>query len=117
MESIVEIMEILMGYLANTVSFIRVAAFGLAHAGLFIAVFSLAHMISSKPGGVVFSGVVLVLGNILIIALEGLVVTIQALRLEYYEFFGKFFKGLGSRYEPARLVGAGPLPRNPKGGE
>jgi V/A-type H+-transporting ATPase subunit I len=117
MESLVEIMEILMGYLANTVSFIRVAAFGLAHAGLFIAVFSLADVVRSKPGGLVLSGVVLVLGNVLIIALEGLVVTIQALRLEYYEFFGKFFTGLGSKYEPAGLMGAGPRPRKVKGGE
>jgi V/A-type H+-transporting ATPase subunit I len=116
MESVVEIMEILMGYLANTVSFIRVAAFGLAHAGLFVAVFTLADLVSKRPGGSVLSGLVLFLGNIVIIALEGLVVTIQALRLEYYEFFGKFFKGLGSKFEPARLVGASPLPRNPKGG-
>jgi len=117
MESVVEIMEILMGYLANTVSFIRVAAFGLAHAGLFIAVFSLADVVRAKPGGLVLSAVVLVLGNILIIALEGLVVTIQALRLEYYEFFGKFFKGLGSKYEPAGLMGARPRPYKVKGGE
>jgi V/A-type H+-transporting ATPase subunit I len=111
METIVEIMEILMGYLANTVSFIRVAAFGLAHAGLFIAVFSLADVVSEKPGGVALSWVVLILGNIVIILLEGLVVTIQALRLEYYEFFGKFFKGLGSKYEPAGVVGSRPIPR------
>jgi V/A-type H+-transporting ATPase subunit I len=117
MESAVEIMEILMGYLANTVSFIRVAAFGLAHAGLFIAVFSLADVVRAKPGGAVLSAFVLVLGNALIIALEGLVVTIQALRLEYYEFFGKFFKGLGSKYEPAGLAGARPRPHKAKGGE
>jgi V/A-type H+-transporting ATPase subunit I len=117
MESVVEIMEILMGYLANTVSFIRVAAFGLAHAGLFIAVFSLADIVRAKPGGLVLSGLVLVFGNILIIALEGLVVTIQALRLEYYEFFGKFFKGLGSKYEPAGLMGGYPRPQKVKGGE
>jgi V/A-type H+-transporting ATPase subunit I len=117
MESVVEIMEILMGYLANTVSFIRVAAFGLAHAGLFIAVFSLAALVRSKPGGLVLSGLVLVLGNVLIIALEGLVVTIQALRLEYYEFFGKFFKGLGSKYQPAGVLEAGPRSAKVKGGE
>jgi V/A-type H+-transporting ATPase subunit I len=115
MESIVEVLEILMGYLANTVSFIRVAAFGLAHAGLFIAVFSLANVVAAKPGGVFLSWLVLILGNVLIILLEGLVVTIQALRLEYYEFFGKFFKGLGSKYEPAGLVGR--HPRRAKGGE
>ena len=117
MESVVEIMEILMGYLANTVSFIRVAAFGLAHAGLFIAVFSLADVVQAKPGGLVLSWLVLILGNVLIILLEGLVVTIQALRLEYYEFFGKFFKGLGSRYEPAGVVGSHPGSESVKGGE
>jgi V/A-type H+-transporting ATPase subunit I len=117
MESVVEIMEILMGYLANTVSFIRVAAFGLAHAGLFVAVFSLAEVVAAKPGGIVLSSIVLILGNALIILLEGLVVTIQALRLEYYEFFGKFFKGLGSKYEPAGIVGSYPASDSLKGGE
>lgn len=103
METGVEILEIFMGYLANTVSFIRVAAFGLAHAGLFVATFSLANLIASKPGGTVLSWLILVLGNLLIIMLEGLIVTIQALRLEYYEFFGKFFKSAGSRYQPVGL--------------
>jgi len=101
MEQLIETMEMLMGYLANTVSFLRVAAFGLAHAGLFVAVFSLAEVISEAPGGLLLSWLVIVCGNILIILLEGLVVTIQALRLEYYEFFGKFFSGAGSRYQPS----------------
>jgi V/A-type H+-transporting ATPase subunit I len=117
METVVEILEILMGYLANTVSFIRVAAFGLAHAGLFIAVFSLANVVANRSGGFVLSWVVLVLGNLVIILLEGLVVTIQALRLEYYEFFGKFFKGMGSKYEPAGIVGSRPPLQSAKGGE
>jgi len=115
MEGLVGILEILMGYLANTVSFIRVAAFGLAHAGLFIAVFSLAELVAAKPGGAVGSWVILILGNVLIILLEGLVVTIQALRLEYYEFFSKFFKPATSEYKPAfmgKFVGT----ENVKGG-
>lgn len=116
-ESMVEVMEILMGYLANTISFIRVAAFGLAHAGLFIAVFSLARVVSARPGGVLLSWLVLVLGNVVIILLEGLVVTIQALRLEYYEFFGKFFKGLGSKYKPAGSAGLVVGSPSAKGGE
>jgi V/A-type H+-transporting ATPase subunit I len=106
MSGIIEIMEILIGYLANTMSFIRVAAFGLAHAGLFVAVFSLAEVVATKPGGMVLSWLVLIGGNALIILLEGLVVTIQALRLEYYEFFGKFFKGDGVKYDPVALPGA-----------
>jgi V/A-type H+-transporting ATPase subunit I len=100
MEEVVEVMEVLMGYLANTVSFIRVAAFGLAHAGLFVAVFSLADTVSHAPGGRLLSLVIVVVGNVLIIVLEGVVVTIQALRLEYYEFFGKFFKQSGQKYAP-----------------
>jgi V/A-type H+-transporting ATPase subunit I len=100
MEGLVGILEILMGYLANTVSFIRIAAFGLAHAGLFVAVFSLAELVAEKPGGTVASWVILILGNVVIILLEGLVVTIQALRLEYYEFFSKFFKSSQAEYKP-----------------
>ncbi len=116
MEGLVEILEILMGYLANTVSFIRVAAFGLAHAGLFVAVFTLAEVVATKPGGMLLSWLVLIFGNILIILLEGLVVTIQALRLEYYEFFGKFFKSRGEQYAPVVLFSPGRRLEDSKGG-
>jgi V/A-type H+-transporting ATPase subunit I len=99
MGGIVEILEIFLGFLANTVSFIRVAAFGLAHAGLFMAIFSLSDAVKGMAGGLV-SGLVLFFGNILIIGLEGLVVTIQAVRLEFYEFFSRFFEQSSSKYQP-----------------
>lgn len=99
MSGLVEILEIFLGFLANTVSFIRVAAFGLAHAGLFMAIFSLSDAVKGMAGGFV-SGLVLFFGNILIIGLEGLVVTIQAVRLEFYEFFSRFFEQSGSKYQP-----------------
>jgi V/A-type H+-transporting ATPase subunit I len=102
-ESLIEIVEIFTGYLANTVSFIRVAAFSLAHVGLFIAVFSLAEMVQGASGGAIYAGLIHVLGNIGIIALEGLIVSIQAIRLEYYEFFGKFFVSGGVAYKPLGL--------------
>lgn len=107
METVIEVIEIITGYLANTVSFVRVAAFSLAHVGLFIAVFSLVDMVKDKSGGVIYSALILILGNAVIIALEGLVVTIQAIRLEYYEFFGKFFLGGGVAYKP---IGLGEAP-------
>jgi V/A-type H+-transporting ATPase subunit I len=94
-----------MGYLSNTVSFIRVAAFSLAHVGLFIAVFKLAGMVQGASGGPVYAALIQLFGNIGIIALEGLVVSIQAIRLEYYEFFGKFFFGGGVAYKPIGLRG------------
>jgi len=98
MGAIVELLEILLGFLANTVSFIRVAAFGLAHAGLFMAIFAL----SDAMRGPVMTGVVLLFGNILIICLEGLVVSIQAVRLEFYEFFSRFFHSTSTAYTPVR---------------
>ena len=99
----VEVMETLMGLLANTISFARVGAFALAHAALCMAIFSLVGVMGQWPGGVVWSAAVIVLGNAVIIALEGLVVFVQDLRLEYYEFFSKFFEGVGKRYTPFRI--------------
>ncbi len=51
-----------------------------------------------------WSLLVIVLGNALVIGLEGLVVSIQAMRLEYYEFFSKFFSGQGKAYHPFKLT-------------
>ncbi|MFA4922208.1 MAG: V-type ATPase 116kDa subunit family protein [Candidatus Neomarinimicrobiota bacterium] len=101
MHSIVEMLEIALGFLANTVSFIRVGAFGLAHAGLFIAIFSLSDMVTGKFSGLT-SIIILIIGNVFIIVLEGLVVTIQAIRLEFYEFFNRFFQPTSVRYKPIR---------------
>lgn len=99
----IDIMETLSSYLANTVSFARVGAFALAHAGLCAAVFSLEDIVRELPAGPVWAVLVLVLGNALIIGLEGLIVFIQCLRLEYYEFFGKFYGGSGKKYSPFRI--------------
>jgi V/A-type H+-transporting ATPase subunit I len=99
MGGIVELLEIVLGFLANTVSFIRVAAFGLAHVGLFMAIFALSDAVQGMAGGFV-SILVLIFGNILIIALEGLVVSIQAVRLEFYEFFSRFFQQSNAAYKP-----------------
>ncbi|MBN2317009.1 MAG: hypothetical protein JXM79_23990 [Sedimentisphaerales bacterium] len=95
---IVELLEIFSGYLSNTLSFMRVAGLGIAHVCLMISFFTLADMTSG-----VKSVVILILGNILVIGLEGLSAGIQALRLNYYEFFTKFFHGTGKLYTPISL--------------
>ena len=102
-ETVIEVVEIVLSFLANTLSFIRVAAFALAHAMLFMAVFTLADAVRNIPGGTIVSLLLIVVGNLLIILLEGIIVTIQAIRLEYYEFFGKFFSEEGTRYEPVKI--------------
>jgi V/A-type H+-transporting ATPase subunit I len=99
MEWIVELLEIFSGYLSNTLSFMRVAGLGIAHVCLMISFFTLAGMTDS----VIMKGLILVLGNVLVIGLEGLSAGIQALRLNYYEFFTKFFHGTGKLHTPITL--------------
>lgn len=103
MEALVEVLDVVIHYLGNTVSFIRTAAFALAHGGLFIAVFSLADILAQLKGGGLWYALVILFGNIGIIALEGLVVSIQTIRLEYYEFFSKFFHGGGEKFTPLTM--------------
>jgi V/A-type H+-transporting ATPase subunit I len=98
MQWIVELLEIFSGYLANTLSFMRVAGLGIAHVCLMISFFTLAEMTSG-----IGSVLILILGNMLVIGLEGLTAGIQALRLNYYEFFTKFFHGTGKLYTPISL--------------
>ncbi len=100
LEGAIEVVDGTVRYVANTISFIRIAAFALAHAGLFIAVFSLAETLGRMKGGGILYWLTLALGNVVIILLEGLVVSIQTVRLEYYEFLSKFFHGGGEQFTP-----------------
>ena len=103
MEWIVEVLEIFSGYLANTLSFMRVAGLGIAHEALLIAFFEIAKMAGSGTLRSVPAILILILGNVLIVGLEGLSAGIQSLRLNYYEFFSKYFTGSGRPYEPVSL--------------
>lgn len=91
--------ETLVGYIANTLSFLRVAAFSLNHVALAVAVFTLAAMMDTMG-----HWVTVVLGNLFILVLEGAIVAIQVLRLEYYEGFSRYFSGDGREFRPLRLV-------------
>jgi V/A-type H+-transporting ATPase subunit I len=100
LEGIIEVVDGTIRFVANTISFIRIAAFALAHAGLFIAVFSLADTLNRMGGGGLVYWLTIAVGNVVIILLEGLVVSIQIVRLEYYEFMSKFFHGGGEPFKP-----------------
>ncbi len=105
MESCVEAFEAVLGYLANTISFVRLAAYAMSHAALIFAAFMLAEVVRDVAfGGSLWSLLVIILGNLVAIILEGIIASVQALRLEYYEFFGKFFSGNGQPFEPFRLA-------------
>lgn len=93
--ALVEIIEVLSSYISNTVSFLRVGAFALSHA---VLSFIIAMMVEKfgGAGGIVVS----IFGNAIIIVLEGMIVAIQVVRLQYYEFFSKFFSETGREFKP-----------------
>ena len=96
--TLIETFEIVNGYIASSLSFLRVAAFSLNHVALSLAVFTLADSM-----GTIGHWVTLVLGNLFIIVLEGVIVAIQTLRLEYYEGFSRYFYGDGTPFRPLRV--------------
>ncbi len=87
--------EVVLSYLTNTVSFIRVGAFVLSHAGMMLAVFQLAK---TANGGT--NWIVIIFGNLLVVGFEGFIVGIQILRLEFFEMFSRFYSGNGKEYSP-----------------
>jgi V/A-type H+-transporting ATPase subunit I len=91
-----ELVENGLRLLVNTVSFTRVGAFALAHAGLSSAIVTLAD----AAGGGPLTWVIMVLGNALIILLEALVVSVQTTRLVLFEFFSRFLRGEGRGFRP-----------------
>ncbi len=97
-QSAVELFEKLISFLSNSLSYVRVGAFAVAHAGLSSAIFILAALVGTEKGAGYW--IVIVLGNLFIVGFEGLIVGIQTMRLEYYEFFSKFFIGGGMPYAP-----------------
>ncbi len=99
--SFFELFEALISFLSNTISYVRIGAFAAAHALLSSAIFILGALISPAHG--VGYWIVVVAGNLFIIGFEGMIVGIQSMRLEYYEFFSKFFSSGGLRYEPLSL--------------
>lgn len=106
--ALVETFESVLVFLANTISFVRLAAYAMSHAALLLAIATLAHEIGRVPlVGAALSALVLLGGNLVVILLEGIVAGVQALRLEYYEFFSKFFPGNGRRFTPFRLQPCG----------
>ena len=97
-DNLFEMFEVALSYVTNTMSFLRVGAFILVHAGMMKVVFVLAGMF-----GPVGYAITVAAGNVLVMALEALLVGIQVLRLEYYEMFSRFYIGDGRAYEPVTV--------------
>lgn len=91
-----ELFETLLSYFSNTLSFVRIGAFAVSHA----AIMEVVLMLSGAADGGSINWFGIVLGNLIVCSLEGLIVGIQVLRLEYYEMFSRFYKGSGREFKP-----------------
>jgi V/A-type H+-transporting ATPase subunit I len=94
--AIAHLFETVLQLLVNTVSFARVGAFALAHAGLSLAIVTIAQL-AEQPVVVI---AIMVVGNVLVIVLEGLIVSVQTTRLVLFEFFIRFLRGEGRVFRP-----------------
>ena len=94
-QGIFELFEVLLSYFSNTLSFVRVGAFAVSHAAMMQVVLMLAGAEAGDPNWGVIIG-----GNLFVCGMEGLIVGIQVLRLEYYELFSRFYRGSGRAFEP-----------------
>lgn len=90
-----ELFEVLLSYFSNTLSFVRIGAFAVSHAAMMEVVLMLA---GAESGSI--NWLVVVFGNLFVCGLEGLIVGIQVLRLEYYEMFSRYYKGDGKEFKP-----------------
>ncbi len=93
-----EVFEFVLGYATNTLSFVRVGGFVLSHAGMMSVVMLLAETASKGA-----SPVIIIIGNLFVMGMEGLIVGIQVLRLEFYEIFSRFYESGGRPFEPVRV--------------
>ena len=90
-----ELFETMLSYFSNTISYVRIGAFAVSHAAMMEVVLMLSGASAGSTNWIIF-----VIGNIIVCGLEGLVVGIQVLRLEYYEMFSRFYKGTGREFKP-----------------
>ena len=97
-EGFFELFETMLAYLSNTLSFLRVGAFAISHAGMMMVVYLLS---AGADGGYSIGG--LIFGNILITGLEAVLVCIQVMRLHYYEMFGRFYESGGVKFKPKTI--------------
>jgi V/A-type H+-transporting ATPase subunit I len=100
-EGAFEAFDTLLNFLSNSISYSRIFALALVHAGLFIALYKVAHLFMEMPvvGGLIWFLVVLA-GTAGILALESIIVFLHSLRLHYYEWFTKFYGADGVKYVP-----------------
>jgi V/A-type H+-transporting ATPase subunit I len=87
--------------LSNTISYSRILALLMAHWALLLVTYTVADLVGTASTlTLILSGLIIIGGNIFVLALEGLIVFIHTLRLHFYEWFSKFYAGTGTEFSP-----------------
>ncbi|MDE7230880.1 MAG: ATPase, partial [Oscillospiraceae bacterium] len=102
-ENFIELFESAISFLSNTMSYLRVGGFVLSHAGFMLVVSQLAGTTDPSNPVTVKTVITYIIGNIIVMGIEGLLVGIQVLRLEFYEIFSRFYDGNGKSFTPIEI--------------
>lgn len=102
-ENFIELFESAISFLSNTMSYLRVGGFVLSHAGFMLVVSQLAGTANADAQVTVKTVIVYIIGNAIVMGVEGLLVGIQVLRLEFYEIFSRFYDGGGTDFKPVEI--------------
>ncbi|MHA1405779.1 MAG: V-type ATP synthase subunit I [Candidatus Heimdallarchaeaceae archaeon] len=93
---LMNLLESFSSFISNTISYGRLLAMLIAH----VVFLSVINILAAQFQLVILQILILILGNIFVIVLEGVLVFVQTLRLHFYEFFSKFYEGSGIPYKP-----------------
>jgi V/A-type H+-transporting ATPase subunit I len=96
--SFFELFEVVLSFATNTISFVRIGAYIMSHAGMMTVGFALAGLMGTI-GGIPM----LIFWNAFVLLLEGFIVAIQGIRLQYYEIFSRFYDGTGKEFTPVTI--------------
>jgi len=100
-ERIFESGDLVTRLLSNSISYTRILALLMAHWALLLAIYTIANLVGfASISALIVSGIIILVGNVFVIGLEGLIVFIHTLRLHFYEWFSKFYEGTGTPFKP-----------------
>jgi V/A-type H+-transporting ATPase subunit I len=99
------VMEVGQTFLVNTISYVRIVIIAVVHGALLLMVLSIMDLMTSGlsgAAGTALAAVIFIGGNVVVFGMEAMIALVQTIRLHYYEFFSKFYRGSGRNFAPFR---------------
>ena len=88
------------GWLSDVLSYSRLLALGLATGVIASVINQMGSMVGKGPVGVVLFVLIFIVGHAMNLAINLLGAYVHTCRLQYVEFFGKFYEGGGREFKP-----------------